>query len=157
VAALFAGPVTSGGVIFIMTLSVLTLGYGALDRFLLLRRRLRSITDGGQQEKGSIERTLNRVSNELARLFSQERRSRELLPALQDYLRRLTPGDVYQATRFTAPHPQSLMLPGPPDRETPGDAGPAEGNEGGYARGFPEWTPQPPTRARQLPDRPSPH
>jgi len=155
-AALLAGPVTSGGVIFIMTLSVLTLGYGTLDRFLLLRRRLRGITDGGEQEKSSSERTLNRASNELARLFSQERRSTELLPALQDYLRGLTPDDVYRATRFTSLPPQSPMLPGPPDRETPGDADPAEGNEDGYARGFPEWTPQPPTRARQLPDRPSP-
>lgn len=154
-AALFAGPMTSGGVT-IMTLSALTLGSGAIDRFLLLRRRLHSITDSGQREKSTAQRTLDRVRNELARLFSQERCSRELLPALQDYLLKLTPDDVYRATRLTSPPPQNLRLTAPPDRETPGDAGPAEGNEDGYARGFPAWTPRPPTRARQLPDQPSP-
>ncbi len=145
-AALAAGPVTSGGVIFILALAVLTLGYGALSRFLLLRRRLRGITDGGQQEKRSIERTLSGVSTELARLFSQERRSRELLPAFQDYLRGLTPDNVDPASRSSASLPQILVLPGPPDRESPDDADPARVNEDRYARGFPEWAPRPPTR-----------
>jgi hypothetical protein len=156
VTALFAGPVTSGGVIFILAVAFVILGCGVLDRFPLLRRRLRNITDNGKQEKSSIKRTLDQASDELARLFSQEQRSRDLLPALRAYLLGLTADDVYRATRFTAPPPQILMLPGPDDREMPGDADSVEGNEDRYARGFPEWTPWAPTRARQLPDRPSP-
>ena len=156
VAALFAGPITSGLAIFILVLALLILGYGVLDRFFFLRRRLSNITDDGQQEKRGIKRTLDRASHELARLFSQEQRSRDLLSALQDYLQGLKPDDVNRVTRFTAPPPQILMLPSPPDREMSADADSTEGNEDRYARGFPEWTPWPPTRTRQLPDRPSP-
>ena len=156
VAALFAGPITSGLAIFILVLALLILGYGVLDRFFFLRRRLSNITDDGQQEKRGIKRTLDRASHELVRLFSQEQRSRDLLSALQDYLQGLKPDDVNRVTRFTAPPPQILMLPSPPDREMSADADSTEGNEDGYARGFPEWTPWPPTRTRQLTDRPSP-
>jgi hypothetical protein len=155
-AALFSGPVTSGLAIFILVLALLILGYGVLDRFLLLRRRLSNITYAGQQEKRGIKRALDLASRELARLYSQEQRSRDLLPALQDYLGELKPNDVYRATRFTAPPPQILILPGSPDREMLGDADSTGGNEDGYARGFPEWTPWPPTRVPQLPDRPAP-
>jgi len=156
VAAFFAGPVTSGGVIFLLTAAVVILGFGALDRFPLLRRRLRSITDNGKQEKSSIKRTLEQASDELARLFSQEQRSGDLLPALQAYLHGLTADDVSRATRFAAPPPQILMLPGPDDREMPAEADSVEANQDRYARGFPEWTPWAPTRVRQLPGRPSP-
>lgn len=153
-AAVVAGPATAGGT-FLITLSFLILGSGVLDRSLLLRRRLRNVTDGGKQEKASIKRTLEQASNELAGLFSQERRSGDLLPEFQDYLLGLTADDIHRATRYVAPPPQVLMLPGPSDRDMPGDAGPAGGNEDGYARGFPAWTPWAPTRARQLPDPPS--
>ena len=146
--ALLSGPVTSSLAIFILAVALVILGYGVLDRFLLLRRRLRNITDGGQQEKSSIERTLNRVSNELASLFSQEQRSGDILPALRDYLLRLTADDVRRATRLAPQLSQILALPGPLDNEMPGDADSNEGNEDRYARGFPEWTPQLPTRAR---------
>ena len=146
-AAIVVGP-TSGLGIFILAVALVILGAGALDRFPLLRRRLRNITDHGAQEKRSIKRALTQASDELASLFSQEQRSNDLLPALQAYLLGLTADDVYRATRFTAPPPQILMLPGPPDREMSGDADSTVGNEDGYARGFPEWTPWPPTRAR---------
>jgi hypothetical protein len=156
VAAVVSGPVTSGGAIFLMTLSLLVLGYGVVDRSLLLRRRLRNITDHGKQEKSSVKRTLNQASDELAGLFSQEQRSRELLPALQAYLLGLTADDIHRATRFTASPSQVLMLPGPPDRDLPGDPEESAGrSEDKYASGFPEWTPWAPTRVRQLPDRPS--
>lgn len=148
--------VTSGLEIFILIVAFLVILYGVSDRFLFLRRRLGNITDNGVQEKSDIKRTLNRASGELARLFSQEQRSRDLLPALQSYLLGLTAGDVHRATRFTATPTQVVMLPGPSDRETPGDADSTEGTQDRYARGFPEWTPRPPTRPGQLPDRPSP-
>jgi hypothetical protein len=155
-AALFSGPVTSAGGIVLVALALLALGYGVHSRFLWLPRQLRSVTDDGHQEKSSIKRNLKQASDELARLFSQERRSRDLLPALRTYLLGLTADDVYRATRFTAPPSHILMLPGPPDREVPGEADSTGGNEDKYARGFPEWTPWPPTRARQLSDQPSP-
>jgi len=155
-AALFSGSVFgTGGIILLITLALLVLGYGAYGRFVWLPRQLRSVTDGGHQEKSSIKRNLKQASDELARLFSQDQRSRDLLPALRAYLLGLTADDVYKATRFTAPPSHILMLPGPPDREVPGEADVAGGNEDKYARGFPEWTPWPPTRARQLPDQPS--
>ena len=50
-----------------------------------LLRRARLI-----QEKSDIQRTLDRASDELAELFSQEQRSRDLLPALRAYLMGLT-------------------------------------------------------------------
>ena len=152
-AAAFSGPVTSSRAIFFQVLAFVTLGSGILNRFPLLRRRLRSITDGGQQEKSSIERTLHQVSNEMAGLFSQERRSRDLLPELQDYLHRLSADDVARAARLAVQPPQILALPVPLDDEMPDDADSDEGNEDRYARGFPEWTPQPPTGARQRPGR----
>jgi hypothetical protein len=153
--AFFSVSVTSAAGILIIILAILILGYGTIDRFQLLRLRLSSITDGGQQEKRNIKRTLDQASQELAKLFFQERRSRDLLPALQDYLLGLTGDDVYRAARSTAPPPQRLMLPDPADRGIPGQAGAAEGRADGYAHGFPEWTPRPPTRTPQLPDQPS--
>ncbi len=155
VAAFLTGPVTSDGVIALLAVALVILGAGALDRFALLRRRLRNVTDNGQREKISIKRTLDQASEELARFFSQEQRSRDLLPALRAYLLGLTANDVYRASRFTAPPPQVLMLPGPPDREMPDDADPAEWNEDRYSHRFPEWTPWAPTRVRQLPYGPS--
>jgi hypothetical protein len=158
--ALISGPATSGLGIFFLAVALVILGCGVLDRFLLLRLRLSNITDNGIQEKDGIKRTLNRASDELARLSSREQRSRDLLPALQSYVLGLTADDVYRATRFTPPPPQILMLPGPPDRDMPGDADTPgreeDRSEDRYARGFPEWTPWPPTRARQLPGRPPP-
>jgi hypothetical protein len=139
-----------------MILALLILGYGVLNRFYSLRLRLSNITDAGQQEKSDIKRTLDQASHELTRLFSQEQRSRNLLPALQDYLLKLTADDAYQASRFTAPPPQILMLPDPLDPEMSGEADATEGRRDRYARGFPEWTPWPPTRAPQLPGQPSP-
>ena len=155
VAAFLAGPVTSDGVIALLAVALVILGVGALDRFALLRRRLRNVTDHGQREKSSIKRTLDQASDELARFFSQEQRSRDLLPELRAYLLGLTANDVHRVTRFTAPPPQVLMLPGPPDRQMPDDADPVEWNEDRYSHRFPEWTPWAPTRVRQLPDRPS--
>lgn len=155
VAAFLTGPVTSDGVIALLAVALVILGAGALDRFALLRRRLRNVTDNGQREKISIKRTLDQASEELAHFFSQEQRSRDLLPTLRAYLLGLTANDVHRATRFTAPPPQVLMLPGPPDREMPDDADPAERNEDRYSHRFPEWTPWAPTRVRQLPYGPS--
>jgi hypothetical protein len=154
--ALSSTHVNSSLGIFILTVALLLLGYGFLDRFVLLRRRLSNVTDNGEQEKTGIKRTLDQARDELARLFSQDQRSRDLLPALQAYLLGLKADDVYRATRFTALPPQFLMLPGPPDRETPGDADSTEATQDKYATGFPEWTPRPPTRVRQLPGPPSP-
>jgi hypothetical protein len=153
--AFFSVPVTSAAGILIIVVALLILGYGAIDRFGLLGQRLSSITDGGQQEKRDVKRTLDQASQELAKLFAQERRSMDLLPGLQDYLLGLTADDVYRAARFTAPPPQRLMLPDPADRDITGEAGTTDGREDGYARGFPQWTPWPPTAAPQLPGQPS--
>jgi hypothetical protein len=149
--------VTSGLGIFILIAAFLVIVYGVLGRFLFLQRRLGNITDNGVQEKSDIKRALNQASDELAGFFSQEQRSRDLLPELQSYLLGLTADDVHRASRFTATPTQVVMLPGPSDRETPGEADSREGAaQDRYARGFPEWTPRPPTRGGQLPDRPSP-
>jgi hypothetical protein len=132
------------------------LGYAGLDRMVLLNARLRSVADDGSREKSKVTSTLTRASDELATLFSQEQRSRDLLPGLRDYLLGLTDDDAHRAIRFTAPPPQALMLTGPSDRDTPDDADPADTRDDGFARGFPDWTPWPPTRARSLPGRTAP-
>ena len=136
-----------------MTLGLLILGYGFFNRFHSLQQRVNNITDDGKQEKNDIKRTLGQASHELTQLFSQEQRSRDLLPVLQDHLLKLTADDVYRASRFAAPLPQILMLPDPVDPEMSGEAESTERGEDRYARGFPEWTPWPPTRAPQLPDQ----
>ena len=150
VIALVSGPVTSVLGIFLLGLAAVVLGYAALDRFVLLQLQMQTLADDGSREKSEITSTLIRASDELATLFSQERRSRDLLPGFQDYLLGLTAEDAHRAIRFTAP-PQTRMLPGPDDSDTPDDADPAESTDDGFARGFPEWTPWPPKRARQLP------
>jgi hypothetical protein len=150
VTALVSGPVTSTLAILSLGLAVVVLGYAALDRFVLLQARMQTIANDGSREKSEITNTLIRASDELATLFSQEQRSRDLLPALQAYLLGLTAEDAHRAIRFTAP-PQTRMLPGPDESDTPDDADPAETMDDGFARGFPEWTPWPPKRARQLP------
>jgi hypothetical protein len=148
--ALATGPATSPFAILSLGLVLGVLGYAALDRFVLLQARVQSIADDVRREKSEIKSTLTQASDELATLFSQEQRSRDLLPALQAYLLGLTAEDAHRAIRFTAP-PQTRMLPGPEDSDTPDDAYPAETMDDGFARGFPEWTPWPPKRARQLP------
>jgi hypothetical protein len=150
VTALVSVPVTSALGVLLLGLAAGVLGYTALGRFVLLRARLQSIADTGSREKSEIKSTLIRASDELATLFSQDQRSRDLLPAFQAYLLGLTAEDAHRAVRFTAP-PQTRMLPGPDDSDTPDDADPAETRDDGLARGFPEWTPWPPKRARQLP------
>ena len=150
VIALVSGPVTSALAIFLLGLAAVVLGYATLDRFVLLQARMQTLADNGSREKSEITSTLIRASDELATLFSQERRSRDLLPGLQEYLLGLTAEDAHRAIRFTAP-PQTRMLPGTDDSDTPDDADAAETRDDGFARGFPEWTPWPPKRARQLP------
>ncbi len=150
VTALVSGPVTSTLGILILGLAFVVLGYAALDRIVLLQARMQTIADDSSREKSEIITTLIRASDELATLFSHEQRSRDLLPALQTYLLGLTAEDAHRAIRFTSP-PQTRMLPGPDDSDTPDDADPAETMDDGFARGFPEWTPWPPKRARQLP------
>lgn len=150
VTALVSGPVTSTLGILILGLAFVVLGYAALDRIVLLQARMQTIADDSSREKSEITTTLIRASDELATLFSHEQRSRDLLPALQAYLLGLTAEDAHRAIRFTSP-PQTRMLPGPDDSDTPDDADPAETMDDGFARGFPEWTPWPPKRARQLP------
>ena len=121
-----------------------------------LQMRMGTVADNGSREKSEITSTLIRASEELATLFSQEQRSRDLLPGLQAYLLGLTADDAHRAIRFTARPPHTLMLPGPADRDTPDDADPAETRDDGVAHGFPKWTPWPPTRARPLPGRMTP-
>ena len=150
VTALVSGPVTSALAIFLLGLASAVFGYAALDRFVLLQARMQTMADDGSREKGEITSTLIRASDELATLFSQEQRSRDLLPALQAYLLGLTAEDAHRAIRFTV-FPQARMLPGPDDSDTPDDADPAGTRDDGFARGFPEWTPWPPKRARELP------
>ena len=150
VTALVSGPVTSTLGILLLGLAFVVLGYAALDRIVLLQARMQTIAADSSREKSEITTTLIRASDELATLFSQEQRSRDLLPALQAYLLGLTAEDAHRAIRFTA-LPQIRMLPGPDDSDTPDDADPAETMDDGFARGFPEWTPWPPKRARQLP------
>jgi hypothetical protein len=150
VTALVSVPVTGALGVLLLGLAAGVLGYTALERFVLLQARLQSIADTGSREKSEIRNTLTRASAELATLFSQEQRTRDLLPELQAYLLGLTAEDAHRAIRFTAP-PQTRMLPGPDDSDTPDDADPAETRDDGLARGFPEWTPWPPRRARQLP------
>lgn len=151
VVALVSGPVTSALAIFILALAFTVLGYAALDRFVLLHVRIQTVTDNGSREKDSLTSTIIQASDELATLFSHEQRSRDLFPGLQSYLLGLTADDAHRAIRFTASPPPTLMLPGPADRDTSGDASLAETRDDGFARGFPEWTPGPPMRARPLP------
>jgi hypothetical protein len=150
VIALVTSSATSPFAILSLGLVLGVLGYAALDRFVLLQARIQSIADAVRQEKSEIKSTLTQVSDELATLFSQEQRSRDLLPALQAYLLGLTAEDAHRAIRFTAPPPTRMLL-GPDDSGTPADADPTATRDDGFARGFPEWTPWPPKRARQLP------
>ncbi len=150
VTALVSVSVTSALAILILAVAFVVAGYAALDRFVLLQARIQSIADNGSREKKEIRSTLIRASDELATIFSQDHRSRDLLPALQAYLLGLTIEDAHRAIRFTAPQ-QIRMLPGPDDSDTPDDTDPAETRDDGFARGFPEWTPWPPKRPRQLP------
>ncbi len=156
VAALVSGPVTSTLTIVILGLAVTVLGYAALDRFVWLQVRMGAVADNGSREKSELTSTLIRASEELATLFSHEQRSSDLLPGLQAYVLGLTADDAHRAIRFAAPPPQTLMLPGPADRDTPDDADPAEARDDGFVHGFPEWTPSPPTQARPLPGRMAP-
>ena len=126
-------------------------GYAVLYRLVRLQVHMREIADNGSREKSNLTSTLIQASDELATLFSQEQPSRDLLPRLQAYLLELTVDDAYRAIRFTGPPPPTLMLPGPEDRDPTEEAGRAETRDDGFARGFPEWTPWPPTRTRQLP------
>jgi hypothetical protein len=150
VTALVFGPVTRPLNIVALVAAFGILGYAALDHRVRLQVRMQTVADTGSREKSKLTSTLIRTSKELATLFSQERRSRDLLPELQDYLLGLTAEDAHRAIRFTAP-PHPFMLPGPDDSDTPDDRDPAETRDDGFARGFPEWTPWPPKRARQLP------
>ncbi len=140
-AALVSGPVTSALAIFILGLAFVVLGYAALYRLVWLQVAMRTVTAGGSREKNTLTSTLIQASDELARLFSQEKRSQDLLPGLQAYLLGLTADDAHRAIRFTAPPPQTLMLPGPADRDTPDDADPAKTRDDGFARGFPSGRP----------------
>ena len=151
VTALVSGPVTSVLGIFILAVAIAVLGYAALDRFVRLRGRMAAVIDNGSQEKNNLTHTLIQVGDELATLFSQERRSRDLLPGLQDYLLGLTADHAHQAIRITAPpRPTAVVLPGSADRDTPEDTIATGAKDDGLARGFPEWTPRPPTWPRRL-------
>jgi hypothetical protein len=156
VAALISKSVSSALAIIILALACVPIGYAALYRLVRLQVHMREIADNGDREKSSLTSKLIQASNELATLFSQEQPSRDLLPRLQAYLLELTVDDAYRAVRFTAPPPPTLMLPGPADRDPTEDPGLAETRDDGFARGFPEWTPWPPTRTRQLPGGTSP-
>ena len=112
VTALVSGPVTSVLGIFILAVAIAVLGYAALDRFVRLRGRMAAVIDNGSQEKNNLTHTLIQVGDELATLFSQERRSRDLLPGLQDYLLGLTADHAHRAIRITAPpRPDRLCSP----------------------------------------------
>jgi hypothetical protein len=156
VAALVSVPVTSPLAIVILALAFVVLGYAALDRFVWLQVRMSTVADNGSREKSKITSTVIGASEELATLFSQQQRSRDLLPGLQAYLLGLTADDAHRAIRFTTPPAQTLVLPGPADRDMPDDADPAETRDDGFAHGFPEWAPWPPKRARPLPGRMTP-
>ena len=142
-------------VILLLAAAFFAAGYLALDWFVLLRVRLQSIADGGSREKSQLTSKLAQAGDELATLFSQQRRSGDLFPGLQDYLLGLKADDAHRAIRFTS-SPQTLMLPSPDDSDSRDDDDPAETRDDGLARGFPEWTPWPPKRVRQLPSPISP-
>ncbi len=148
--ALVPGNVLPAVVILLLGAAVCVAGYVTLDWFVLLKVRLQSISDGGSREKSQLTSKLTQVGDELATLLDQQRRSGELLPELQDYLLGLKADHAYRAIRFTS-LPQTLMLPGPDDSDPRDDDDPAETRDDGLARGFPEWTPWPPKRVRQLP------
>jgi hypothetical protein len=156
VAVLVPRHVPRGLEIVILFLAAVVLVYTALDRFVWLQVRMSSVAHSSRQEKDQLTSTLTRAGEELATLFAQEQRSRDLLPQLQDYLLGLTADDAHQAIRFTGPSPQTLMLPGPADHDAPDDTDPAETRDDGLARGFPEWTPWAPARVRPLPGRTQP-
>ncbi len=151
VAALISRPVSSALAIAILALAFVPFGYAVLYRLVRLQVHMREIADNGSREKSNLTSTLIQASDELATLFSQEQPSRDLLPRLQAYLLQLTVDDAYRAIRFTGPPPPALMLPGPEDRDPAEEAGLADTRDDGFARGFPEWTPWPPTRTHQLP------
>ena len=151
VLALFSRPVSIDLAIFISVLAVIPVGYAALYRLVRLQVHMRAIAENGSREKSNLTSTLTQAGDELATLFAQQQRSRDLLPRLQAYLTDLTIDDAYRAIRFTGPPPPTLVLPGPADSDSPEDAGLAETRDDGSARGFPEWTPWAPTRTRQLP------
>ena len=152
--AVVPGNVLPAVIILLVGAAVCVAGYIALDWFVLLRARLQSIADHGRREKDQLTSKLTQAGDELATLLDQQRRSGDLLPELQDYLLGLKADHAYRAIRFTS-MPQTLMLPGPdgaPDDSDPrDDEDPAETRDDGLARGFPEWTPWPPKRVRQLP------
>jgi hypothetical protein len=150
VTALVSGPITSVLGIFFLALAFTVLGYAALDRYVRLRGRMADVTYNGSQEKNNLTHTLIQVSDELATLFSQERRSRDLLPGLQDYLLGLTADHAHRAIRITAPPRPTIVLPGSADRDMPEDTIATGVKDDGLARGFPEWTPRPPTWPRRL-------
>ena len=154
--AVISGPVTSVLGIFFLALAFAVLGYAVLDRFVRLRGRMADVTYNGSQEKNNLTHTLIQVGDELATLFSQERRSRDLLPGLQDYLLGLTADHAHRAIRITAPPRQTIVLPGPADRDTPDDTIATGVKDDGLARGFPEWTPRPPTWPRSTVGRIAP-
>ena len=151
VTALVYGPVTSVLGIFILAVAIAVLGYAALDRFVRLRGRMAAVIDNGSQEKNNLTHTLIQVGDELATLFSQERRSRDLLPGLQDYLLGLTADHAHQAIRPSGSPPRpTVVLPGSADRDTPEGTTATGAKDDGLAREFPEWTPRPPTWPRRL-------
>jgi len=152
--ALVPGNVLPAVVILLAGAAVFVAGYVTLDWFVLLRARLQSIAESGSREKSQLTTELTQAGDELATLLDQQRRSGELLPELQDYLLGLKADDAYRAIRFTS-MPQTLMLPGPDDSDPRADD-PAQTRDDGLARGFPEWTPWPPKRVRQLPPPPGP-
>jgi hypothetical protein len=150
ITALVTSPATGPFALLSLGLLLAVLGYAALDRFVLLQARIQSIADHVRRQKNEVKSTLTQASDELAKLFSQEQRSRDLLPALQAYLLGLTAEDAHRAIRFTVP-PQTHMLPALDESDTPDDVGPVESGDDGFVARFPEWTPRPPDQARQLP------
>jgi hypothetical protein len=92
---------------------------------LLFRRKQRAQTTGAR-DKDAISEALKAAAAELANFFAQEQASARLRTELQRFLRGLTPGDAYRATRpiESPPFPRS--------------------------RDFPEWTPPPPADQPRL-------
>ena len=153
VTAVVFGPVESVLGVFILAVAFAVLGYAALDRFVRLRGRMAAVTYNGSQEKDDLTHTLSQVGDELAILFSHERRSRDLLPELQDYLLGLTADHAHQAIRTTAAPRPTIALPESADHVTPEDIIAGGVKDDGLARGFPEWTPHPPAWPRRLSGR----
>jgi hypothetical protein len=78
------------------------------------------------RELDAMANTLQAAAEELGRFLAQERRSRELLPKLRQYLHGLNADHAYEATRFTSsPTPSA-------------------------SRGLPAWTPTPPRKQPEI-------